>query len=1508
MSCDNSFDAKRPVSFKNEASKIEGLCKKNTDCVINREVCDFVKGKCVSNPCYEVNCSNKGSCEINRDKKDENGNFLKYCDCDKNYFDDNDGHCLNPCENENCDGHGECKVLGDDSVYCDCEDGYQNNGENKTECKISCSNELVNNCGNNGSCNDSTGEVVCSCNLNYFQDTTGYNCINPCDSYDRCKENEHCEAKGLGFNDVSCVCDDNYRKDGESVCVYICAGVECGINEECKIENSEGDDVAICVCKDGYKLIHEGTEFQKCIKSCESNDCQNSSGEVKGVCDDSGFLEDRVTRTDKKYCKCQKDDNPEDENYIVNYFEEKIDDNDDENDDIYHLECNSPCENLEGCNEKLDSTLTLCSETEEETCEYNELCFWDYNQKKCFGKNIEVSAVPRGKCIAENLMDKYCICDEGYQDVNHDLSCNISCDNPGFTCDENQICSWTDGREGRLLGLNTCVCKEGYNLNDFGECVWQGYAWTRHIKVKDTGDDIVRNLLVIDSNNNIYTAGAFRNRVDFNTGYGKDKHVSNDRKNIFINKIDNHGRYLWTKSIGNIHDEKLGAIAVDYDNNLYISGEIYGIVDFDFTDGVDNKGIIGGNGTGGGKLSKFISKINADGSYGWTKIYYNENYFIEIDSLAGDLNRNIYVLGRDNNIFIEKLDENGNLINNWKVYITGKKGNVVTTDDNGNIYVTGLLDNDKLFITKISPDGNILWEKKITTGGYSSGNAIAVDNDYVYITGGFQGTVDFDSGVNTDEHTATGLSDIFITKLAVNGDYLWTKTFGGEGHDGSRSLELDGENIYITGYFKETVDFDFEMTSTDEYTSRGGKDIFITRISKTGNYIWTKVIGGADNEETYSVKVDKQNNLFLTGRFQNTVDFNPNVRSDGSAIDNYTASSGAGRNYYDYFIWKYIQNEPDCSDVNCGEHGSCVTDSDNMVSCECETGFQDNNNSLFCKPSCEGVNDCGEHGNCNDSSGDIVCKCDIGFELNGNFQCSNEVITDNYNWTQTIGGTRKEESNSITVDSHNNIYITGKFQGVIDFNFTDDNNPYTDFDFDEYYSGGQNKNALFITKLNNNGSYGWTRVIKGGDSLEGISVKTDSNDDVVITGVYSGIVDFNFGESVDLHTSEISPVFQTYTNDIFTTKISKNGEYLWTNTVGGNHTEEAKGIFIDENDDIYIVGSFQTINTGEEETKIDFDPGDSTDEYASGHASSGFISKYNGNGEYLWTRVIKGTSSNKVNSITGRNGSIFITGSYKGTVNFNFNNATDQRTSNGKEDIFITKLNSEGEYFWTKTFGGTDSDSGNAIFTDDDGYVYIAGSFIYTVDFDFTDGVNEKTSIKRDAFITKIYENGEYKWTKTINASSDVDINSLVAGDFNIYVTGYFIESLNYSPMISSNGEQDIFIAKINKDSSDYVWLEGFGGIGTDIGTSLALDSFNNIYATGFFKEIVDFSTSDIPDIHTSSEYFSDIFVWKFTSNSCRNISCTENEICSTNSDTGVSGCICKEGFHLNGNYNCIED
>ena len=184
---------------------------------------------------------------------------------------------------------------------------------------------------------------------------------------------------------------------------------------------------------------------------------------------------------------------------------------------------------------------------------------------------------------------------------------------------------------------------------------------------------------------------------------------------------------------------------------------------------------------------------------------------------------------------------------------------------------------------------NFEWAKSMGATSWDYSYGITTDaSGNVYVTGFFYDTVDFDPGVGIFNLIANGSTDdAFIQKLDTGGNFIWAISIGGTFSDNGQSITTDTlGNLYITGHYGSTVDFD-PGVGIFNLTSNGSSDVFILKLDASGNFIWAKSMGGTSTDEGRSITIDVSSNVYITGYFQDTADFDPsgaifNLTSNGN--------------------------------------------------------------------------------------------------------------------------------------------------------------------------------------------------------------------------------------------------------------------------------------------------------------------------------------------------------------------------------------------------------------------------------------------------------------------------------------------------------------------------------------------------------------------------------------------------------------------------------------------------
>ena len=401
----------------------------------------------------------------------------------------------------------------------------------------------------------------------------------------------------------------------------------------------------------------------------------------------------------------------------------------------------------------------------------------------------------------------------------------------------------------------------------------------------------------------------------------------------------------------------------------------------------------------------------------------------------------------------------------------------------------------------------------------------------IYITGYFEDTINFGGG----DITSNGGKDIFVLSLNKDGEYRWAYTAGGAQDDEGASITMFDNfgNIYVTGYFKRTVDF-----GSGDITSNGNQDIFLLRLNESaGNYTfsWVKTYGGSRDDRGYGVHT-KGGAPIVTGVFRSS-----NLDFGGGSV-------GVGDTDTDIFVLSldmfgdYQNSMTISSDESCDESSRDIYVGPNYDSAHHITGFHTSNCTIDFGGSIGELSSFG--------GGQDILMVKIG-----NNRLPAECV-------YAAGGSGNDRGLSVTVDSNENIYVTGIFRNTATFN----RHPLGQTAVTATSQGGSD---MFVVKLNSSCELQWVYTAGGSENEFGYGIDVDRFDNVYVTGVFKSTVDFG-GGNVTASGGDF---------DAFTLKLNSSGVFQWVRTFGDNPGDESA------ND----VAAFQYYQTGQPCCQTNYD-------------------------------------------------------------------------------------------------------------------------------------------------------------------------------------------------------------------------------------------------------------------------------------------------------------------------------
>jgi hypothetical protein len=450
------------------------------------------------------------------------------------------------------------------------------------------------------------------------------------------------------------------------------------------------------------------------------------------------------------------------------------------------------------------------------------------------------------------------------------------------------------------------------------------------------------NSLVMNGSSSVYLTGNFYSTpADFNPDpTAVDLHSPNGEADVFLSSFYSSGTYVKSRTWGGSAYDGGRRIAVDGTGNLYVTGEFYG-TSVDFDPDPTKVDIHSSN----GEDDIFISKFDSSGNLLWARTW-GGNLYDWGDDIYIDESGNVYVTGtftgasvdfdpdptevdqRSSNsnsqdVFVSEFDSSGT----FKRAITlggseSDNGVGVALDESGNIYIAGNFNGtvdfdpdpssedfhsaigseEDVFLSKFDSSGIYVFTRTWGSGFWDLCYSLDMDvSGNLYLAGAFDGpSVDFDPDpVAVDFHSTNGGFDAFVSKFNSAGVLIWARTWGGSFDDWCYCAAVDGSgNVYVTGEFMDTADFDPDPIATDPHSSNGQADIYLSKFDSSGILQWARTWGGGGKDEGYGVDVDVYGNAYVTGLFLgSSVDFNP----DPVAVDLHSSNGE-----YDAFLCKFL--------------------------------------------------------------------------------------------------------------------------------------------------------------------------------------------------------------------------------------------------------------------------------------------------------------------------------------------------------------------------------------------------------------------------------------------------------------------------------------------------------------------------------------------------------------------------------------------------------------------------
>ncbi|MFN8359838.1 MAG: SBBP repeat-containing protein [Candidatus Kapaibacterium sp.] len=469
------------------------------------------------------------------------------------------------------------------------------------------------------------------------------------------------------------------------------------------------------------------------------------------------------------------------------------------------------------------------------------------------------------------------------------------------------------------------------------------------------------------------------------------------------------------------------------------------------------------------------------------------------------------------------------------------------------------------FVVGQAQELQLQWIKQIGGLGADEGHSVVTDaSGNIYTIAIFSGTVDFDPGagvVNLQAAAATGLA---VSKSDGNGNLLWAKGISGSAYFSKPSIAVDSTgNIYYTGCFVGAADFDPGKDSLElQVKSDGQSEYFISKLDPQGELVWAKKTGLRTfyRDRGNALTADKYGNTYITCNFWGATEMDTTGGKKKLLADDGTECAILKYDSFGNLAWAR-QFESNGTPALCAGKAIAVDGSGNVYTTGVFNGTTDFD---------PGAKTYMRTSSTSGGTNIYISKLDGA----GNFK-----------WAQKIGESNADLGNSILTDVSGNVYITGSFRGVCDFDAGPDSVKLSSKGSSTYSSD------IFVMKVDSTGKLQWARSMGGTGDDHGTSLATDAQGNVYTAGTFTGIADFDPSAAIRPLTSENSV-------GVFISKFDAFGNWKWATQVGSTM---APSIAVDALGAITVVGTVNGIG--------DFDPGTGVHYLSSEGVSDVFIAK-----------------------------------------------------------------------------------------------------------------------------------------------------------------------------------------------------------------------------------------------------------------------------------------------------------
>jgi len=373
------------------------------------------------------------------------------------------------------------------------------------------------------------------------------------------------------------------------------------------------------------------------------------------------------------------------------------------------------------------------------------------------------------------------------------------------------------------------------------------------------------------------------------------------------------------------------------------------------------------------------------------------------------------------------------------------------------------------------------------------------------------------------------------------------------------------------------------------------------------------------------------------------------------------------------------------------------------------------------------------------------------------------------------------------------------------------------------------------------GNYVWAKGYGDSNVQAANSVALDSTGNIFVTGVFRGTLDMGKGPMTGAGVM---------TDDVFLAKLDAAGATLWSMGFGDQTNQAGFGVATDSSGNVVVVGRF--------EGGINFGSG----ALNSAGTTDVFVAKFDGTGKLLWAKRYGAAGADQARAVAvDAMGNIHLTGSF--TTSIDFGGGAIKPVSGGGNDLFVAKLDANGNHIWSRPFGDNKSQVGNGLAVDLKGNVVVTGSFSGTMTLppSMLPSIAASSTSVPDVFLLLLDSNGAPLFGAKFGDIAEQNGRAVAVdskGDIYLVADGAGTTNFGSGPL-PTFGQMDGMVAKFSGwdgvKTPAALWSQHFGDSLNQYCTSVSVDEDDNLVVAGGAEGTTNFGGKPLTSAGTKDAY-----------------------------------------------------